>query len=154
MRVRRCLMSCGLVMCLCRVSWRRTTLFPIRRWKNPCRRTAGATSWPSGRAGSTRASASFACRDRSDRAGSHVVGRRRSPKIRAWPAALSLNPGRYRVTAYLRGLDIGAGVWNQTTEFMFAGNYMPLKKNGTFGWTRLTFVGEIRAKGDVHPILA
>ena len=33
-----------------------------------------------------------------------------TPKIRAWPAALALSPGRYRVTAYLRGLDIGTGV--------------------------------------------
>ena len=51
--------------------------------------------------------------------------RRQQPKIRAWPAKLVLEPGRYRITAYLRGLDIGTGVWNQTTEFMFAGQYMP-----------------------------
>src|ERR1700689_4454777 len=29
-----------------------------------------------------------------------------NPKIRAWPSKLTLAPGRYRVTAYLRGLDI------------------------------------------------
>lgn len=55
------------------------------------------------------------------------------PKIRAWPAEFELDPGRYRVTAYIRGLDIGTGVWNQTTEFMFDGQYIPLGKNGTFG---------------------
>jgi len=30
-----------------------------------------------------------------------------NPKIRARPNKLTLEPGRYRVTAYLRGLDIG-----------------------------------------------
>jgi hypothetical protein len=67
-------------------------------------------------------------------------------KIRAWPAGLTLDPGRYRVTAYLRGLDIGTGAYNQTTEFMFAGTYLPLHKNGTFGWSRLTYVGEVKPR--------
>ena len=31
-----------------------------------------------------------------------------------------LEPGRYRITAYLRGLDIGTGTWSRDTEFMFA----------------------------------
>src|SRR5262249_39134832 len=30
---------------------------------------------------------------------------------------VELSPGRYRVTAYLRGLDIGKGMYNWTTEF-------------------------------------
>ena len=51
---------------------------------------------------------------------------------------LDLDPGRYKITAYLRGLDIGTGTWNATTEFMFDNQYVQLKKNGTFGWTRLT----------------
>src|SRR5262249_48109276 len=66
-----------------------------------------------------------------------------NPKIRAWPAKLVLGPGRSRVTAHLRGLDIGTGLYGQTTEFMFAGKYLPLRKNGTFGWTRLTYVGDV-----------
>ncbi len=75
-----------------------------------------------------------------------------NPKIRAWPAKLTLAPGRYRVTAYLRGLDIGTGVYNQTTEFMFAGKYIPLGKNGTFGWSKLTYVGDVTKKGEgSHP---
>jgi hypothetical protein len=75
-----------------------------------------------------------------------------NPKVRAWPAKLLLEPGRYRVTAYLRGLDIGTGLFGQTTEFMFAGNYIPLGKNGTFGWTKLTYVGEVKEKKDFsHP---
>src|SRR5271166_4753645 len=43
-----------------------------------------------------------------------------NPKIRAWPDKLDLAPGRYRITAYLRGLDVGTGAYGQTTEFMFA----------------------------------
>ena len=75
-----------------------------------------------------------------------------NPKIRACADKLILEPGRYRITAYLRGLDVGTGVWNQTTEFMFAGKYMPLHKNGTFGWTRLTYVGEVTERRDFsHP---
>lgn len=74
------------------------------------------------------------------------------PKIRAWPAGLALEPGRYRITAYLRGLDIGTGVWNQTTELMFDGKYLPLGKNGTFGWTPLTYIAEVQEKGEKpHP---
>ena len=67
-----------------------------------------------------------------------------TPKIRACPAHFTLDAGRYRITAWLRGLDIGNGVWNQNTEFMFEEKYIPLKKNGTFGWTPLTFVGEVK----------
>ncbi len=83
------------------------------------------------------------------RSGKHsllIVGGNQ-PKIRAWPAEFKLNPGRYRVTAYIRGLDVGTGTWNQTTEFMFDGQYIPLGKNGTFGWTSLTFVGQVKEKG-------
>jgi hypothetical protein len=73
-------------------------------------------------------------------------------KIRAWPTKLTLEPGRYRITAYLRGLDIGSGPWGETTEFMFAGKYIPLKKNGTFGWSKLTYVGEVTKRGGPpHP---
>lgn len=64
---------------------------------------------------------------------------------------VDLEPGRYRITAYLRGLDIGQGVWNQTTEFMFDGQYIALQKNGTFGWTPLTYVGEIKEKKQAGP---
>jgi len=62
-----------------------------------------------------------------------------------------LEPGRYRTTAYLRGLDIGTGIWNQTTEFMFDGKYVQLEKNGTFGWTPLTYVADIKEKKKAGP---
>jgi hypothetical protein len=68
------------------------------------------------------------------------------PKIRIWPDKFALDPGRYRVTAWLRGLDIGTGPYRETTEFMFEGKYIPLRKNGTFGWSKLTYVGDVKEK--------
>ena len=62
-----------------------------------------------------------------------------------------LAPGRYRITAYLRGLDIGVGKWNTSTEFMFDEKYLPLPRSGTFGWTKLTYVGEIKSKKKAGP---
>jgi hypothetical protein len=62
-----------------------------------------------------------------------------------------LEPGRYRITAYIRGLDLGEGAWNTSTEFMFAGKYMSLKRNGTFGWTRLVYVADLREKMRTGP---
>jgi hypothetical protein len=56
---------------------------------------------------------------------------------------VDLPPGRYMITAYIRGLDIQPGTFNQTTEFMFNDNYMQLQKGGTFGWTRLTYVADL-----------
>ena len=34
-----------------------------------------------------------------------------------------LEPGRYQIAAHFRGLDIGAGSWNSTIEFMFNDKY-------------------------------
>jgi hypothetical protein len=65
--------------------------------------------------------------------------------------SLDLQPGRYRITAYIRGLDIGAGTWNQDTEFMFDGKYIALKKAGDFGWTRLTYVADLATKTKTGP---
>jgi len=62
-----------------------------------------------------------------------------------------LEPGRYRITAYLRGLDIGAGAWGQNTEFMFADQYFQLKKDGDFGWTRLTYVADLSSRTKTGP---
>ena len=64
---------------------------------------------------------------------------------------VALEPGRYRVTAFLRGLDISTGTYNASTEFMFDGKYVQLNKRGTFGWTKLTYVGEITEKKQAGP---
>ncbi len=76
-----------------------------------------------------------------------LIGRS-SPKIRIRQEH-ELEPGRYRVTAFLRGLDIATGVWDATTEFMFNEQYIQLQKNGTFGWTKLTYVGQVNEKNKV-----
>jgi len=73
-----------------------------------------------------------------------------APKLRVVQLQ-ELEAGRYQITAYLRGLDIGTGAWNQTTEFMFDDHYFPLKKNGTFGWTRLSYVGDLNEKKQAGP---
>ena len=71
-------------------------------------------------------------------------------KIRA-AQLIDLEPGRYQITAYLRGLDVGTGIWNATTEFMFDGKYIQLKKNGTFGWTKLTYVADLKEQKKTGP---
>jgi hypothetical protein len=62
-----------------------------------------------------------------------------------------LEAGRYRITAYIRGLDVGIGLYNQTVEFMFNGKYIPLNKIGNFGWTRLTYVAELAKPAKTGP---
>ena len=73
-----------------------------------------------------------------------------APKIRVVQLR-NLEPGRYRIMAFIRGLEIGVGEWKQTTEFMFDGKYMPLEKNGTFGWTRLTYVADLKEAKQAGP---
>ena len=79
-----------------------------------------------------------------------------APKIRVRAPDRELEPGRYRITAFIRGLDISSGIWNRTTEFMFDEQYLELKKNGTFGWTPLTYVAEIKEKkkSPVHRLVS
>ena len=72
-------------------------------------------------------------------------------KVRAWPMKkIKLEPGRYRFHAFIRGLDIGTGVWKQTTELGFNGKYINLKKNGTFGWTPVTYVAEVTERRETQ----
>jgi len=62
-----------------------------------------------------------------------------------------LAPGRYRITAYIRGMDIGAGAGDRSCEFMFDETYFRLKRNGDFGWTRLTYVAELYTRTKTGP---
>lgn len=66
-----------------------------------------------------------------------------APKIRI-AQDVEVGPGRYQITAWLRGLDLSGT--SATTEFMFDGKYMDLKKSGTFGWTKLTYVADVAEK--------
>jgi hypothetical protein len=70
-------------------------------------------------------------------------------KIRVWPKQKVLAPGRYKITAYLRGVDIGEGRWQMTTEFAFGDKYLQLNKNGTFGWTPLSYVVDVKQAKEV-----
>jgi hypothetical protein len=54
-----------------------------------------------------------------------------------------VQPGRYLITAYIRGLNIGEGAWGSNTEFMFNEKYIPLHHRGSFGWTKLTYVADL-----------
>ncbi len=73
-----------------------------------------------------------------------------TPKIRISSQLKDLPPGRYKITAWLRGLDIGEGVWHMTTELAFDDQYTHLKKNGTFGWTPLTYVVDVKEKKNIN----
>ena len=70
-------------------------------------------------------------------------------KIRVTQTVKDVPAGRYKLTAWIRGLDIGEGVWHNNTEFQLDGKYMSLKKNGTFGWTPLSYVADIKQKKNV-----
>jgi hypothetical protein len=65
-----------------------------------------------------------------------------------------LTPGRYSVSAYLRGLDISNGDADRATEFTFNGRRMDLEKAGTFGWTRFTYVAELTKRTRTGPSFA
>src|SRR5262249_34952702 len=117
---------------------------PKNRWGHVFSRWAGWV-WDSG--------CEFRVSDLA-RTGKHSLLMVGSPgaKIPPWPDKLILAPGPYRTTADLRALDIGTGPYGVTTEFMFAGKYMPLNKNGNFGWSKLTYVGDVPEKKDyAHP---
>jgi hypothetical protein len=62
-----------------------------------------------------------------------------------------LAPGRYSVSAYLRGLDIAEGDGQGAIEFTFDGLSTGLEKTGTFGWTRFTFVAEVGERTRTGP---
>ena len=57
-----------------------------------------------------------------------------------------LAPGRYSIGAYLRGLDIANGDSDRAIEFTFNGRRIDLAKTGTFGWTRFTYVAELKKR--------
>jgi len=65
------------------------------------------------------------------------------PKIRLWQT-VSLKPGRYKINAFLRGLDINQGRWGRSTEFMFNDKYFHLNKRGNFNWSKLEYITELK----------
>jgi hypothetical protein len=72
-------------------------------------------------------------------------------KIRLYSPTVTVEPGRYRFSCYLRGLDIGKHAWGLSEDFSFADEqYYSLTKTGTFGWTKLEMVKDVAAKGEVQ----
>ncbi len=71
-------------------------------------------------------------------------------KIRVYSKEIPLAPGRYRVKAHLRGLDIGKGNWGRPLDFTVQvdGKWHAFRKGGTFGWTPLTYVFDVPAGAD------
>lgn len=68
-------------------------------------------------------------------------------KLRLYSPSLTLEPGRYRFSCYLRGLDVGTHAWGLSEDVCFADEqYYPLRRSGTFGWTRLELVKDIPAR--------
>lgn len=68
-------------------------------------------------------------------------------KIRIYSQPGALPPGRYRATAWLRGLDIAEGSWSTDFAMHVDGPWFRLDKNGTFGWTPLNYTFDV-APGD------
>ena len=69
----------------------------------------------------------------------------RGGKIRIFSPKLELVPGRYRLAAFLRGLDITPGAGGAAVDFSIGlGDQFPNLKglNGTFGWRPFTYVFE------------
>jgi hypothetical protein len=58
-------------------------------------------------------------------------------KIRMYSEEIPLAAGRYRLTLYLRGLDIGQGRWGTNLDLSVdQAKFVSMKRSGTFGWTR------------------
>jgi hypothetical protein len=65
-------------------------------------------------------------------------------KIRLYSPAVTVEPGRYRFSCYIRGLDIGTHAWGLSEDANFADDqYYQLKLTGTFGWRRLELVKDV-----------
>jgi hypothetical protein len=71
-------------------------------------------------------------------------------KLRLYAPAVTVDPGRYRFSCYLRGLDVGPGAYGICEDVNFGDDqYLPLKKMGTFGWTRLEIVKDVPKRQEV-----
>ncbi len=71
-------------------------------------------------------------------------------KMRLSSPPVTVMPGRYRFTCYVRGLDVGSGVYGFSEDVNFADDaYVSLKKPGTFGWTRLEIVKDVPKSQEV-----
>jgi len=71
-------------------------------------------------------------------------------KMRLYTPTVTVEPGRYRFSCYVRGLDLAGHPWRLSMDVSFADDkYHSLNKTGTFGWTRLEIVKDVPAKKEV-----
>ncbi len=71
-------------------------------------------------------------------------------KIRFYTNGVTVQPGKYRFSCYIRGLDIGKHAWGLSGDVNFADDeYHRLEKTGTFGWTRLDIVKEVTEEKEI-----
>lgn len=63
-------------------------------------------------------------------------------KVRLISSTMKLEPGRYKVQLYLRGLDVGRGVDKNPVDFSvgFDNRFPGINLKGTFGWTPVSYV--------------
>ena len=62
-------------------------------------------------------------------------------KIRMYSKEIPLAAGRYRLTLHLRALDLGVAQRGNNLDLSVdQAKYVGMKKNGTFGWTPMTYV--------------
>lgn len=86
---------------------------------------------------------------RSGQTSAEIVGAQNG-KMRLYSPTVTVEPGRYRFSCYIRGLDVGVHAWGLSEDMLFADEqYHPLKKSGTFGWTRLDIVKDVPKKQEV-----
>jgi hypothetical protein len=87
---------------------------------------------------------------RSGKTSAEIIGVQ-AGKIRLASPPVTLEPGRYRFSCFIRGLDVGVHQWDYSLDVNFADEqYHTFKKPGTFGWTRLTVVKDVTKKGPVE----
>ena len=71
-------------------------------------------------------------------------------KMRLYSPAVTVDPGRYRFSCFIRGLDVGVHPWGMSEDVHFVNEqYYNLKKTGTFGWTPLSIVQDVPKRQEV-----
>lgn len=73
-------------------------------------------------------------------------------KVRVYPPAVTVPPGKYRFTCWLRGLDLTGGAYRFTHDVAFADDskYATLTLPGSWAWRQLTWVKDIKGDGPVE----
>ena len=70
-------------------------------------------------------------------------------KVRVYTPTITVPPGTYRFTCWLRGLDLAGGAYRFTNDVAFADDqqYVTLTLPESWGWRKLTWVRAIKGDG-------